>query len=117
MARSLQLKVWSCLGLVLLVAGCASPNEQLVLQGAGVKVTRERAWEIWSRVRQLPYELACFDDVAPTLDALRSQGLTLGLISNINRDSRELTDSLGLTPATDSVLFSGDVDVFLFAAG
>ena len=83
--------------------------ERLVLEGAGVDVTRERAWQIWSRVRQLPYELACFDDVAPTLDALRSQRLTLGLISNINRDSRELTDSLGLTPHLDFAVTSVEV--------
>ena len=47
--------------------------------------------------------------MAPTLDALRSQGLTLGLISNINRDSRELIDSLDLTSRLDFAVTSVEV--------
>ena len=83
--------------------------ERLVLQGAGVEVTRERAWEIWCRVRQVQYELSRFEDVLPAMDLLKSQGLTLGLISNMDRDGDELAESLGLTPYLDFAVTSMEV--------
>jgi len=71
--------------------------ERRVLQGAGVEVTTERALEVWRRVRTSRYELTRFDDVLPTLEVLRARGLTLGMISNINRDSAEMTEEMGLS--------------------
>ena len=83
--------------------------ERLVLQGAGVEVTGERASEIWRRVRQVPYELTRYDDVLPAMDLLKAQGLTLGVISNINRDGAELAADLGLTPYLDFTVTSVEV--------
>ncbi len=83
--------------------------ERRVLEGAGVKVSRERAGEIWRRVREVPYSLSCFDDVTPTMRALRSRGLTLGLVSNMNREGGELLDSLGLTAHMDFAVTSVEV--------
>ncbi len=83
--------------------------ERLILEGAGVQVTKEKASEIWRHVRQVPYELARFEDVLPAMDLLKSRGLTLGLISNINRDSRELAEDLGLTPYLDFAVTSVEV--------
>ena len=85
--------------------------ERLVLRGAGVQVSGERAWDIWRRVRQVPYRLTRFDDVHPAMDSLKSQGLTLGLISNINRDSDQLADELGLARYLDFAVTSSDVGV------
>ncbi len=84
--------------------------ERLVLQGAGVEVTLALASDIWRRIRQIPYGLARYDDVAPTLIGLRERRLTVGLISNIdNNGGNGLTDSLGLTPLLDFAVFSSDV--------
>ena len=83
--------------------------ERLVLHGAGIEVSGERALEIWRSVRQVPYELARFDDVLPAIDLLKLQGLTLGLISNMNRDGNELAESLGLTPYLDFTVTSFEV--------
>ena len=83
--------------------------ERLVLQGAGVEVSGERALEIWRRVRHVPYELRRFDDVPPALELLRSHGLTLGLISNMNRDGAELTRELGLAAYLDFAVTSVEV--------
>ncbi|MBI4233215.1 MAG: HAD family hydrolase [Chloroflexi bacterium] len=83
--------------------------ERLILQGAGVPVERELAGRIMQRVRQFPYDLALFDDVLPALRELKQQGLVLGLISNVNRDGRQLGDSLGLTPCLDFVVTSQEV--------
>ena len=83
--------------------------ERRVLEGAGVEVTSEQAMKIWSRVREIPYQLARFDDVLPSLEVLKSNGLTLGLISNINRDGNELAHELGLSPYLDFAVTSIEV--------
>ena len=57
----------------------------------------------------MPYEMARFDDVAAAMDILRLQGLTLGLISNMNQRGNELTESLGLDPYLDFAVTSLDV--------
>ncbi len=80
--------------------------EQRVLRGAGTEVTVERAGEVWRRVRQVPYGMALFDDVAPTLDTLRSQGLTLGVVTNMNRGSREILAEFGLEGRVDFAVTS-----------
>ena len=72
--------------------------ERLVLEGAGIAVSPERALEIWRRVRRERYELRRFDDVLPAMHLLRSREIALGLISNINRDGEDLSRSLGLAP-------------------
>ena len=85
--------------------------ERLVLQGAGVEVDSDRAWEVWLRVRQQRYEMTRYDDVLPTFDLLKQQGLTLGMISNMNRPGGELAASMGLTPYLDLAVTSGEVGV------
>ena len=83
--------------------------ERLVLRGSGVEVNQTRALDIWRRLRKIPYRLAPFDDVVPTLEQLKARGLTLGLISNIDRDGGELTESLGLTAYLDLTVTSVEV--------
>ena len=83
--------------------------ERLILQGAGANADLKLAAQVWQRVRQIPYAMALFDDVLPNLARLRALGLTLGLISNVNRGGRDLTESLGLTGHLDVAVTSGEV--------
>ncbi|MBM3944016.1 MAG: HAD-IA family hydrolase [SAR202 cluster bacterium] len=83
-----------------------SEYERLVLSGSGVEVTNEKAGEVWRRVRKEEYGLAPFDDVKPTLTALRERGLTLGLISNMGRRGGDLTRELGLDTFLDFAVTS-----------
>ncbi len=83
--------------------------EQRVLKGAGAEVTVERAGEVWRRVRQVPYGMALFDDVAPTLETLRSRGLMLGVVSNMNRASAEILADFGLVGLVDFAVTSIEV--------
>ena len=83
--------------------------ESRILEGAGISVSTERALDIWRRVRQVPYELARFDDVLPAMEVLRARGLILGLISNLARDGHELTESLGLAGHLDLTVTSLEV--------
>ncbi|MDA1189395.1 MAG: HAD-IA family hydrolase [Chloroflexi bacterium] len=80
--------------------------ERLVLLGSGVDVTNEKAGEVWRRVRQEEYGLVPFADVLPTLSELRTQGMTLGLISNMGRKGAELMRELGLDGHLDFAVTS-----------
>ena len=97
---------------------CRSPEEQrrffaeyerLVLQGAGVDVDLKTAAHIWEKVRQVPYGMALYDDVLPALDLLRLREMTLGVLSNIDRDMDALSQELGLAPYLDFTVTSGEV--------
>lgn len=83
--------------------------EQLVLRGCGVEVSTDQAMEIWRRVRQVPYQMERFEDVLPAMDLLKQRGLTLGLLSNMNRDGGELADQMGLKPYLDFAVTSAEV--------
>lgn len=83
--------------------------EQLLLKSTGVEVDLETAGRVWEKVQQIPHGLALFDDVLPALDMLKLQGMTLGVLSNINRDMDKLSQELGLAPYLDFTVTSGDV--------
>ena len=83
--------------------------ERRVLRGAGVEVTQDEAWQIWRRIRKIDYGLALFDDTIPALEACRQMGLTVGLISNMNRSGDELAESMGLLPYLDFSITSHEV--------
>ena len=96
--------------------------ERLVLRGSGIEISPERASEIWRRIRQVPYDLAPFPDVMSTLQELRSRGIRLAMISNMNRSGPDLAGSLGLSDKLDFTITSLDIgaekphpDVFLEA--
>lgn len=80
--------------------------QRLVLQGAGLEVDPETARRVWSKVREIPYGLALFDDTLPVLDILKRRKLILGLLSNIGRDVNELGEELGLAPYLDFTVTS-----------
>jgi putative hydrolase of the HAD superfamily len=83
--------------------------QRLVLEGAGVDVPPTTASKIWQRVREIPYDMALFDDVAEVLPRLRSAGYTTGIISNMNKSGRQLAQEMNLDAYADFVVTSGDV--------
>lgn len=83
--------------------------ERHILEGAGVQVDTETALRVWQAVRSLPYDLALFPDVLPGLHLLKGQGLCVGVLSNINRDSSALLEGLGLAPVVDFMVTSREV--------
>ena len=80
--------------------------ERLILRGAGVEVSLEVALKVSARLRDLSYGFALYDDVLSTLDVLKKQGLTLGLLSNNEGDINKLCDDLGLYPHLDFAINS-----------
>ena len=83
--------------------------QRLILQGAGVEVSLDLSLKISARLRQLSYGYALFDDVLPTLDALKQRGLTLGLLSNNEGDMGKVSEELGLSRYMDFTITSADV--------
>jgi HAD superfamily hydrolase (TIGR01662 family) len=83
--------------------------QRLILQGAGKEVSLEQALEVISRLRQFSYDYALFDDVLPTLDVLKKQGLTLALLSNNDGDMNKLCDDLGLSAHLDFAINAQEV--------
>ena len=83
--------------------------ENLILKGAGAKVSKDIAYKIWLRIQKMEYGIILFDDVLPTLDLLNQQGLTLGLISNIGGDIRKLIYDLKLSLYIDFTVVSSEV--------
>ncbi|MBI4302787.1 MAG: HAD-IA family hydrolase [Chloroflexi bacterium] len=66
---------------------------------------------IMKRVRELSraLEFALFDDVLPALKTLKERNLTLGLLSNMDRDVAPLCQKLGLEPYLSFAVTSGEV--------
>jgi len=82
--------------------------EQLILQGAGHDVDLATAAEVWGEVRKQEYRLALFPDVIDGLDRLRSRGLIVAAISNINQSAQKLCEEMKLTGHVDFATTSGE---------
>ena len=83
--------------------------QRLLLEGAGVEVSHELALRVFTRVQETPRGYALYDDVLPALRALKSRGMVLGLITNIQGDVNALCREMGLIPFLDFAVSSEDV--------
>jgi putative hydrolase of the HAD superfamily len=68
----------------------------MILKEAGLEASPELIATLLKRWMAIELKLVLFDDVAPALDNLKKLGLTLGLISNVDRDISASYDGLGL---------------------
>ena len=88
-------------------------HEARILEGAGVKVTREVALQLVSKLgalmRQSGARFVLFSDVETALVQLKGRGLTLGLITNIDYDLMPTCQELGLTAYLDFLVTSLEV--------
>ena len=82
--------------------------EQLVLEGAGHTVDLEAAGRIWAEVRKQEYRIKLFPDVIDGLDRLRTQRLTVAVISNMNLSGEQVCEDMGLVGHVDFATTSGE---------
>ena len=75
--------------------------EQLILQTASVPVSADLARQIWQLAIAVPKEFAPFEDTVPSLEALRSRGYRLGVITNLRADLDSLIRRAGLAEMLD----------------
>jgi putative hydrolase of the HAD superfamily len=81
----------------------------MILKGAGVKISRDAALQILTKIREQKWEFKTYEDTLPTLKELENRGLTLGLISNVVQDMESTYTELGLQPYLDFKVTSAEV--------
>lgn len=86
-----------------------SEYEAIILQNAGVNVSKDLALRIFTRARQLDRKLVLFDDVLPIIYTLKGSGKILGLVSNLSRGLAGDCNELSLTPYIDFALTSSEI--------
>ncbi|MBU2536451.1 MAG: HAD-IA family hydrolase [Chloroflexi bacterium] len=82
--------------------------ERILLREADIEADDQRIMGLLGKMREFELKQVLFDDVLPTLNELKKQGLTLGLISNVDQDITTLLDNLGLTALLQVVVTSQD---------
>jgi len=85
--------------------------QRILLKEAGVAADEKLLLSLVGKMQQADRKLVLYDDVLPTLTELKDKGLTLGLISNIDRDITPLMDELGLSALLQVVVTSQDAGV------
>jgi len=80
-----------------------------ILQGAGVEISRDTAFQILAKLQQHKWEFKAYDDTLPTLKELKNRGLILGLVSNVAQDMESTYAELGLQPYLDFKVTSFEV--------
>jgi putative hydrolase of the HAD superfamily len=85
----------------------------LTKAGVGVSDDPDMFMKIMSRMQQLSQGMrfALFDDVLSTLQTLKEQDLTLGLLTNLDKDMESICQEVGLEPYIDFTVSSGEVGV------
>jgi len=87
--------------------------QEILLAEVGINVSRELLLKIVKRLRELfpGMTFALFDDVLAVLPELKQRGLTLGLLTNLDRDMVPICNKLGLEPYIDFMVTSGEIGV------
>lgn len=70
--------------------------ERIFLEEAGIQPEEKLIMGLLGKMHQVKWRLVRFDDVAPALTELKSRGITLGLITNMDKDITPTLDELGL---------------------
>ena len=97
-----------------------SPEEQakvyyryqdILATEAGTKVDKELLLKVMARAHQIFKDInfVLFDDVLPTLKALKERGLIIGLLTNASKEAISIHRKLGLEPYLDFVVTSEEV--------
>ena len=82
--------------------------EGVLLKEAGIEANEQLILSLLGKMRQFDMKLVLYDDVMPALIDLKKKGLTLGLISNVDRDVTSLLADLGLPSLLRVVVTSQD---------
>ena len=88
-----------------------SRYEQILLENAGLPVSLDLARQIWQVAIGVPKDFVAFDDTLESLERLKGQGYSLGVISNLRRDMDQLCGNLGMAPYLDFCLTSAEIGV------
>jgi putative hydrolase of the HAD superfamily len=82
--------------------------QRIILKEAGMEHDEKLVLAMVGKMQQFKTKLVLYDDVIPTLNDLKSRGLILGLISNVESDLTATITELGLPSRLDVVVTSLD---------
>ncbi|MFC1956605.1 HAD family hydrolase [Chloroflexota bacterium] len=82
--------------------------QKVLLKEAGIKGDQKIVLGLLGKMQQMEMKLVTFDDVVPTLTELKTGGLILGLISNVEHDMTSLLAETGLQSLLQIVVTSLD---------
>ena len=82
--------------------------QNTVLTETGISVPEELLLKIMGRLRELyaGMTFVLFDDVLPTIKALKEQKFTLGLLTNLRREIEPVCEQLGVAAYLDLIVTS-----------
>lgn len=83
--------------------------EKLILKGSDVTISTRMAGKIWNTLKTIPYKLVLFPDVIREINKIKSLGIKTALISNIDSDSNNIVDELGLSQIFDVTITSNEI--------
>lgn len=85
--------------------------ETILLQEAGITLTKEKVIQVIQKLQQVKPAVVLFEDTLPALTSLRNQGLTIGLISNLDRSIDKFCPEIDLGSYLDFSIVSHEVGV------
>lgn len=82
-----------------------------ILQEAGIPPQQDLVLKLMSRMRELntTMKFVLYDDVLPTLKAVKEKKLTVGLLTNLQREIDSMCLELGIASFLDFTVTSGEV--------
>ncbi len=84
-------------------------HQAILLKEAGIETSEQLVRDLLDKMQQIKTKMVLFDDVIPALTELKSKGLILGLISNVDRDITALLNELKLPSLLQVVVTSQEV--------
>ena len=85
--------------------------ERILLEEAGIEIDEPLIMKLLGKVKQFDSKLVLFDDVVPALTDLKSRGLLLGLISNVDCDIKSFLKGLELPSLLQVMVTSREAGV------
>lgn len=83
--------------------------ERILFREAGIDADEKVIMGVLGATRKMDKKMVLFDDVLPALHDLKSRGLILGLISNVDQDITDMLNDLQLSPLLSVVVTSQDL--------
>ena len=84
--------------------------QRYLMRSVEVDITDDQALKLIMHQRNKQPKVVLFDDVLPALDALRKRSLTLGILSNVQRDAGGMLGELGITSYIDVLMTSREAN-------
>ncbi len=86
-----------------------SQYEMIFLKEAGITPTKELISSMLEEMQNFKYDMVLYDDVLPALKAIKDMGLTIGLISNVDKDITEMLEKLKLNSLLEVIVTSQEI--------